>query len=147
MKINCDILLEATAEAIWAILTDLPAYPEWNPLVKSASGNLEPMGTLQVTVAYPGADLLQGSAEVTGFIPPKYFSFTLRKGPTWWYQEEHIFRIKVRDDGKVTFYNEAYATGLSLRFGRKNAAHRMRHAMDRMNEELKDRLLAKNGHT
>jgi len=140
MKVTSDAVFTVPAEKVWEALADFGAYPEWNPLVKSMEGNPEPQGSVQVTIAYPGADLLQGRAEVTGWVPPKYFSFTLRKGPAWWYQEEHIFRLKTRDDGKVVFYNEVYATGLSLRFGRKASSHRIRHSLDRMNEELKIRV-------
>lgn len=143
MKITTDITLLATPEAIWAVLADLPAYSEWNPMIKAASGTLAPMGHIEVAVSYLGADLLKGSAEVTGLVPAKYFSFVIGKGPTWWYQEEHIMRLKLREDGQVTFYNEVYATGLALRFGRQNAAHRMRYAIDQMNEALQDRLQKK----
>jgi hypothetical protein len=141
MKITCDIALETTPEAIWAILSDVAAYSEWNPMIKAIVGSPAPLGTVQVTIFYPGEGTTQSMAEVTGWMPPKYFSFSFRKGPAWWYQEEHVFRIRQREDGKVVFHNETYATGLSLRFGRKDAAHRMRHAMDRMNEELKEKLL------
>jgi hypothetical protein len=140
MKVTTDISLSASPEAIWAVLTDLASYTEWNPMIKAASGMPAPMGRIEVTISYLGADLLKGSAEVTGLVPAKYFSFVLGKGPAWWYQEEHIFRLKPRDDGKVTFYNEVFATGLALRFGRKSAAHRMRYAVDQMNEALQDRL-------
>jgi hypothetical protein len=140
MKVSSDIQLDAAPEAVWAVLTDFAAYTEWNPLIKAASGIPAPQGQIDVTIAYLGSDLLKGSAEVTGWVPSKYFSFTIRKGPSWWYQEEHIFRIKERENGKLTFYNEIYATGLSLRFGRKDASHRMRYAVDQMNEALQERL-------
>jgi hypothetical protein len=142
MKVSSDIPLEATPDQVWAVLTDFASYPEWNPLIKAASGTPTPQGHIEVTVGYLGSDLLTGSAEVTGWVPGKYFSFVIRKGPNWWYQEEHIFRIKEKDSGKIVFYNEIYATGLSLRFGRKNASHRMRYAVDQMNEALQDRLKA-----
>lgn len=140
MKASSDITLEASPEAIWRVLTDLSAYTEWNPMIKTASGTPAPSAQIQVTIAYLGADLLRGNAEVTGWVPNKYFSFVIGKGPTWWYREEHILRLKLREDGKVTFFNEIYATGLALRFGRKSAAHRLRYALDQMNEALRDRL-------
>jgi len=33
--------VEAPAELVWEVLTDLDAYPEWNPFVVSASSTLE----------------------------------------------------------------------------------------------------------
>lgn len=33
--------VEAPAEVVWEVLTDLDAYPEWNPFVVAASSSLE----------------------------------------------------------------------------------------------------------
>lgn len=145
MKVSSDIQLEATPDEVWSALTNFASYPEWNPLIKSLSGTPTLQGQIEVTVSYLGSDLIKGNAEVTGWVPGKYFSFVIHKGPNWWYQEEHIFRIKDKENGKVVFYNEVFATGLSLRFGRKDASHRMRYAVDQMNESLQDRLKAAKG--
>ncbi|MCH9815896.1 MAG: SRPBCC domain-containing protein [Actinomycetia bacterium] len=36
--IESAIEIEATPEAVWAILTDLGTYPEWNPTIPSSKG-------------------------------------------------------------------------------------------------------------
>jgi hypothetical protein len=35
------ITIHAAPETIWAILTDAPAYPEWNPTVDKVEGTIE----------------------------------------------------------------------------------------------------------
>lgn len=35
------ITIQAAPETIWAILTDAPAYPEWNPTVDKVEGTIE----------------------------------------------------------------------------------------------------------
>lgn len=43
-------LIQATPEAVWAILTDAAAYPEWNPTVERITGKIELGGRIRVAV-------------------------------------------------------------------------------------------------
>ena len=38
--ISATVDIAATPEQVWAVLADLPAYQEWNPFIRSASGQL-----------------------------------------------------------------------------------------------------------
>lgn len=42
--------IDATPEQVWNVLTDLPAYAEWNPFITSAEGELVKGGRLSVRV-------------------------------------------------------------------------------------------------
>jgi hypothetical protein len=41
-------LIEARPEAVWAILTDAPAYPEWDSGVERVEGEIAPDQTIKV---------------------------------------------------------------------------------------------------
>ena len=40
-RIDTEILIQASSERVWAVLTDFAAYPEWNPFIVSLEGKAE----------------------------------------------------------------------------------------------------------
>jgi hypothetical protein len=53
-EIRSEIEIEAPAEAVWGVLTDFAAYPEWNPFMRSAEGRLTLGEQITVTMQPPG---------------------------------------------------------------------------------------------
>ena len=49
-QIQTEILINAPIEKVWAILTDLHAYAEWNPFIRKIEGNLQLDSQLTVTM-------------------------------------------------------------------------------------------------
>lgn len=153
MKIEMDIAIEATPETIWGILSDFAAYPEWNPYLKEVRGAVALEAEIELDLLYnhpkgrPEGQSATERARVTAFSAPRYFSWvwTHSRGD-WWLSAERIFRIKARQDGKCTFFNEAYYSGLSvvkllgfLDFNREKVEHRLKLPMIKMNDALKAR--------
>jgi hypothetical protein len=51
-----EIVITAPRERVWRVLTDLEAYPEWNPVVRRAAGTLVEGRSLDVELREPGED-------------------------------------------------------------------------------------------
>src|ERR1700742_1628720 len=54
-EIQSQIDIDAPPEAVWAVLADTAAYPEWNPFLRRLSGELREGAKLEVEIAPPGA--------------------------------------------------------------------------------------------
>jgi hypothetical protein len=54
-QLRSEIEIDAPPERVWAVLTDFPAYPEWNPFIRRISGELREGAKLEVQIQPPGA--------------------------------------------------------------------------------------------
>ncbi|MGY1796722.1 SRPBCC family protein [Geodermatophilus sp. SYSU D00525] len=63
-ELRTSVDIDATPERVWRVLTDLPAYAEWNPFVTAADGDVVAGGRLSVRVP-PGNALLRSHLRPT----------------------------------------------------------------------------------
>ena len=52
--LHAAVRIDAPAERVWEVVSDLTAYAEWNPFIVKASGDLRPGARLDITIAAPG---------------------------------------------------------------------------------------------
>jgi hypothetical protein len=53
-QLHTEVLIEASPEQVWAVLTDFAHYPDWNPFLVRVAGVPEQGQRLSVTLAPPG---------------------------------------------------------------------------------------------
>ena len=53
MQISVTTEINASPEHVWAVLADLPSYPEWHPVYRAVTGELAAGGTLTITSTHP----------------------------------------------------------------------------------------------
>lgn len=54
MELLTAIEIAAPAQRVWDVLTDFPAYPQWNPFVRRIAGEAKVGARLEVVIAPPG---------------------------------------------------------------------------------------------
>lgn len=64
-----EIVVTAPRERVWDVITDLGAYPEWNPVVTQATGKLAEGESLEVELSESGGDSNAAELEVVIFRP------------------------------------------------------------------------------
>jgi hypothetical protein len=121
---SATIHIDAPPTAVWAVLTDLSRYPEWNPLFREASGqvatgrrirlrSLHPANGRMMTVkpkiivADPSAEL-RWAASLPGIMSGEHrFTLTPAHGGTLLEQSETFRGLLVAFSGKTLARTEA----------------------------------------
>jgi hypothetical protein len=113
-ELSTEIEFDGTPEVTWTVLTDLQAYPEWNPFIEKVEGELrvgakldvrlQPVDERGITmhptvlVAEPGRELRWiGHLMISGI-----------------FDGEHRFRIEEAGSGRVRFVQSERFGGILL---------------------------------
>ena len=51
--IHTEIEIHAPAERVWQVLTDLAAYPDWNPFIRSVEGEIKAGPAFRSSSSHP----------------------------------------------------------------------------------------------
>jgi hypothetical protein len=127
---SATIQIHAPPEAVWAVLTDLGRYPEWNPLFREASGQVAAGSRItlrsvhpangrlmtvrpKITVADPGVELTWTSS-LPGIISGEHrFTLTPAGGGTRLEQSEAFHGLLAAFPLKTFTRAEASFQGLN----------------------------------
>ncbi len=115
-EFSATILIEASPETIWAILTDAPAYPEWDPGVDRIEGTIAANEKITAyTKLSPGRAF---PVKVTEFVPGKKMVWSGGM-PLGLFKGERTFTLNPRENGSIKFTVHEVFSGLLLPiFGR-----------------------------
>ncbi len=102
--------IDASPEAVWAILTDAPAYPSWNTTVSGVDGRIAPGETVTVH-----AKIAAGRA-----FPVKVVAFDVPRRMVWssgmplgLFKGERVFELRPQDGGVAFFMREDYSGAMA----------------------------------
>ncbi len=106
--IDTEILIQASPERVWSVLTDFAAYPEWNPFILSLEGKAEWGGHLRVRIR-TGEDkehlfkpvVLQATA-------PRRLRWLGRLGVPGLFDGEHDFELEPEGSGTLLHQRESF---------------------------------------
>jgi uncharacterized protein YndB with AHSA1/START domain len=102
-ELRTSVDVDAAPELVWEVLTDVPAYPQWAPVLTAAEGTFEHGG--QVLLSFPpGNPLLRTRvrARVVEVTPYRRLRFGLRLarlGTPGLLDTDHTMTIVERDGG------------------------------------------------
>ncbi len=138
-ELSTSIEIESSPEAVWEILMDFEAYPEWNPFVTMISGRPVAGERLDVTLQNPGGKKMDVSPTVTAAETNIQFSWLGRLGVKGLFDGHHHFRIEPLTDGSVRFTQSEEFSGILVPALWKMLDTKTRAGFETMNAALKER--------
>lgn len=143
-EIKTEIVIESSAETVWQILMDFERYPEWNPLVKSISGEPRAGAKLQMFVQTPGASAMNLAPTVLVAKECKEFRWLGKLLFGGLFDGEHSCIIEAISENKVRFINGEKFKGILIPLfgGTLKGAEK---GFKLMNEALKERAEKQHG--
>lgn len=138
-ELNTEIEINASAERVWAILTDLGQFADWNAFIPEAEGEVKEGERLRVRIEPPGGKGMTFTPTVTLVEPERAFRWLGRLLLPGLFDGEHIYEITPLAEDRVRFVQREEFRGLLVPLFWKSLDTQTRQGFEAMNAALKQR--------
>lgn len=104
--IRAEVEIDAPAERIFAILTDLDAYSEWNPFTPRVESTLRPGDPVHLHVRLRGRGLSHRVEIVSANESPRRLCWGMQMGAPWLLAAERCQTLTALDGARTRYVNE-----------------------------------------
>ncbi len=112
IEISAEQEIDASADAVWNVLTDLDRFGEWNPFIRDAHGSTRVGGEVRVRVKPSLRVPLVFHANVTASQPGRELRWHGEVLFPWLARGDHVFEIEPIGDHRVRFVQRERFTGI-----------------------------------
>jgi hypothetical protein len=141
--IRSAIEIRAPLDAVWEVLTDFSAYPEWNPHIRRVRGNPRAGGRLTIRSEPPTGRPVVLRPVVTVWDPPTELRWRGTFVHRRLFSGEHGFKLESLDNDRVRFHQDETFSGLLVPLYARLRLNRTRDGFARVNEALRERAEAR----
>ncbi len=138
-EIKTDILIHATPEKVWAILTNFDDYPNWNPFIKSIQGDVKIGNKIIARIEPPKAKGMTFKPKVLVFDTNKEFRWIGHLLMPGLFDGEHTFQIIDNGNGTSTFIQSEKFKGILVPLFKKMLDNNTTNGFHEMNKKIKEK--------
>jgi hypothetical protein len=131
--------IDARPERVWQVLTDLSAYPEWNPFILRAEGRVQVGDGLTLRMRPVGGRATTFRPTVVEATEPTQVRWKGRLGLPGVLDADHEFRIEALPAGRSRLTQDEHFSGLLVPFVARSLERGTLPAFAAMNGALKER--------
>lgn len=139
-ELRTEIEIAAPIGVVWETLTDLAAYPEWNPFIVSADGRAEVGERLANRMQPPGGKAVTFKPTITVVEAPVAFEWFGRLGLPGIFDGRHSFDLAPTENGGTLVTQSEEFDGILVRFLRKSLDTQTVAGFEAMNAALEARV-------
>ena len=137
-EIKTEILIHATPEKVWVVLTDFDNYKNWNPFIQSITGEVAVGNTITARLEPPGARGMTIRPKVLAFTPNKELRWLGHLLVPGLFDGEHSFELIDKGNGTTTFRETEKFTGILIPFFENMLDNNTTNGFNLMNQKLKE---------
>ena len=134
-----EIEIQASADRVWQLLTDIASFPEWNPFIRRASGEIRIGARLEVHIQPSGASGMTFRPTVLRAEPERELRWLGHLLIPGLFDGEHIFTLESLGANRVRFVQREVFTGLLVPLFARRLETDTRRGFEEMNRALKAR--------
>ena len=138
-ELRTEIEIQASDERVWQLLTDFASFPQWNPFIRSATGEVKAGARLEVHVQPSGSRGMTFKPKVLRAEPNRELRWRGHLIVPGLFDGEHIFRLDSLGSRGVRFTQREVFTGLLVPLLARGLDTDTRRGFEEMNLALKER--------
>lgn len=139
MELHSQIEIQASAERVWKLLTDLASFDQWNPFIPRASGDIQVGERLRITMQPSGAVAMTFRPTVLKAEPERELRWLGHLLIPGLFDGEHIFIIEPLGTNRTRFSQHETFTGLLVPLFARSLRNDTLRGFEEMNQALKHR--------
>jgi hypothetical protein len=138
-ELHTEIEIDAPSERVWELITDFASYPQWNPFIRSISGQPTPGERLEVRLEPPGGRGMTFKPKVLNVEPNRELRWLGHVLVPGLFDGEHSFAIQPLEENRVRFAQREAFRGLLVPLFARSLDNNTRRGFEEMNRALKER--------
>jgi hypothetical protein len=135
--LHTEIEIDASAERVWAVLSDFSSYPQWNPFIRSVIGAPQQGARIQIVIQPSGGKVMRFSPVILAAETGRELRWLGRFLFPGLFDGEHRFLIEPLGEGKVRFQQSERFSGLLVSLLRGRLDRDTKRGFEEMNRALK----------
>jgi hypothetical protein len=139
-ELKTTIEIDASADAIWTVLTDFSRYSEWNPFIRSIHGKAKQGEQLEIFLQPPGGNGMTFRPVILALQPEYELRWMGRLILPGVFDGEHQFQIEPIGEHRTRLIHREVFSGLLVPLLWRNLDTQTRQGFEEMNHALKNRV-------
>jgi len=138
-ELRTEIEIQASNQRVWQLLTDFASFPQWNPFIRQANGEVKVGAGLVIHLQPSGASGMTFKPIVLKVEPDRELRWLGHLLMPGLFDGEHTFTIETLEANRVRFTQREVFTGLLVPLFARSLNTDTQRGFEEMNQALKSR--------